>query len=152
MRIEPTKDVELIRPLAGQWLAECHAHDFGFEPTLDDIMSDLQGFMDTGNGVLLIARDVHDKLVGFFSCFIFPNYMHGGSKLAVEKYWYAAPNETWVGPRLFREGFNWAREQHCTHFMVSASHMMPENHDSIVEFCKSAGMRPFETIMLRELV
>lgn len=150
MKIDCERDVEVIRPLAEQWLGKCQARQFGFESTLADILADLNGSLEN-DGTMLVARGLDNELIGFIVWCAVPNYLNGGRTIAVEKYWYAVPNESMAGPRLFHAAFDLAGRQGCTHFVVSASNMMPDNFQSISRFCLKAGMSPFETQFVRAL-
>jgi hypothetical protein len=149
MRIEYSQDVEDIRPLAQAWFAKCRADGFGLRGDLEWILQDLQSWLNQYTGTLLLAQD-EDRPVGFFAVFALPSYL-SGELVALEKYWYADPNSVFAGPKLYVMARRWAIAAGCRHLIIAASHLAGDDHDKVANFCRSAGMRLFETTYIERL-
>jgi GNAT superfamily N-acetyltransferase len=150
IEIKRTQDVAWVIPLAQQWRAECNADTFGLDTyQAETILGELQSWLDERPGVLLVALD-GEKPVGFFAVFAVKSFL-GEQNIALEKYWYALPNYSLAGVRLFRAAQQWAEEQGCSHLIVAASNLASEKHDKVCRFCQDMGMQLFETAYIQEV-
>ena len=153
MRIEHTQDVSTIVPLGEQWLAECSASDFGIKTSMAHIIKDLENWIEMATGTIILAYD-GVELVGFMSVFVVPSVL-GPQMFALEKYWYALAGRPTAGPMMFVEASRWAKENNCSHLIMSASHIalnIASNvHDKCCKFYERMGMKIFETSYICEV-
>ena len=147
MNMERSQDVDRLRGLADRWAAECNSGEFGLAVCLEDVFRDLQEWLDSRPGTLILAYDgdgAFPDLVGFFAVFAVPSFL-GSQQVALEKYWYAVPNARRAGVALYREALKWAAENGCGHLILSASNLASDLHDKVCRFCERMGMTLFET-------
>ena len=149
MRIEHTQDVKVIRPLGERWLSECNAKDFGLEVSIDDVRKDIEDWIGTFPGTIILAYD-GVELVGFMPVFAVKSFL-GPQTLALEKYWYASKGHYAAGPLMLVEAKRWAKLNNCSHLLMSASNLASGMHDKCCKFYERIGMKVFETSYVMEI-
>ena len=148
MKIVETKDITTIRPLYDAWLAIAHGEEFGLDIDPDVADANMQALCGTG-GILLVAYEEEDP-VGFFAMSPMASAF-GNQTMAMETMWFALPNTHRAGPALLKAAYQWAKENKCSHLMISGSRLASELHDKVCRFCEKVGARQFETIYLMEV-
>ena len=171
MRIDESQDASLLRPLLERWLKICHGSklssipvdklvfddyglmdeddEFGLTVSVEGVEQDLQARLDLGDGTLLLAWDGVEP-VGFFAVFKVKSSL-SDQFVAIETFWFAVPNHQLAGPALFHRAKLWAKDNGCTHLIVSASRLASDLHDKVASFCERVGMKPFETVFISEV-
>jgi len=149
MRIEHTKDIQVLRPLAEHWLSECNAYDLGLVVSMADIQKDLEDWMGTFPGTIILVYD-GVELVGFMPVFAVKCFL-GPQTIVIEKYWYASKSHHVAGPMMFVEACRWAKENKCSHLLMSASNLASGMHDKCCKFYERMGMKVFETSYVMEI-
>ena len=146
--VEICEDLEDLRPLARDWMADM-GEDFGMEIDLDTIKADLDLWSSKGIGITFIARE-DGKVVAFLPVMITSMFL-GKQPMAFERYWYWKPGKVFAGRKLLDYAKAYARQQGCTHFVMSASAMGTKLHDKMCQVLEKYGMQKFETNYITEL-
>jgi len=149
MRIDHTQDVSVIVPLGEHWLAECCASDFGIKTSMANIVKDLENWIELATGTIILAYD-GVELVGFMPVFAVPSFL-GPQLFALEKYWYASQGHHAAGPMMLAEARRWAKENNCSHLIMSASNIASNMHDKCCMFYDRVGLKLFETSYICEV-
>ncbi len=123
------EEFELLKPVGSSWMAEHNGELFGIDITIDDVLNDLI----ESNTTVICLHDGPD-MVGFLALFATECFL-GSQKIAVEKYWYVKPDCRTGGVVLLKEAVKWARENECSHLIMSASNL------AIVNLYASLGFR-----------
>ena len=149
MRIEIVTDIEVFRPLGELWMQQHNGKNFGFNITVDDVMADAKALIDSGAGAC-IGANFKAEWVGFMLLFMTQSFL-GPQTIAVEKYWFAKPEQPMAGPLMLREARLWAKRQGCSHLIMSASNLASAMHDKVCEFYEKAKLMKFETSYITEI-
>jgi hypothetical protein len=149
MRISTSQDADVVRPLLASWRDICRTKEFGLTASADGLIADLKQWLAASEGTLILAHH-DDVLVGFLAIFAVKSTV-SRDRLAIEKYWYAQPQEQMAGVRLFAEGRQWAIEHGCSHLIIAASQLSSHHYANVVRFCQKQGMREFETTYIEQL-
>jgi hypothetical protein len=75
----------------------------------------------------------------------------GSQKLAVEKYWYVEKQYRIGGIQLLKQGYIWAKENGCSHIIMTASNLASGMYDKICNLYQRMGMELFETSYIQEI-
>lgn len=135
----------LIREVGEKWMKEHHGNQFSFEISIDVVIDDL---IKSGTGVIALWNE--DKIVGFLALFIAQSFM-GSQKLAVEKYWYVEKQYRIGGIQLLKQGYIWAKENGCSHIIMTASNLASGMYDKVCNLYQRMGMELFETSYIQEI-
>ena len=146
--IRQTDDIQEVVPLIERWCRGNRADDFGFHTSAHIAQADVVTNMRTLGDQSALFVD-GDPATGCLFMFVVPNYLNDNLNVAMVKYWYSINAHS--GPKLFKAATEWAKEQKAAHIVVCASHMMPQNHDAIADYCIATGMLPFETSFIKEI-
>lgn len=143
-----TGAVEILRPIAEQWLAEARPESFGLTIDIERHMQDLQQLADDGG--LLVLR-TNDQPLGYMGMTAFLSPI-GPDRIANEHYLYIHPDHRGRGVLLLLEFARaWARANECTHLMFNASRLASELHDGVCRLYERLGMNHFETVYLAKV-
>lgn len=134
----------VIEPLLRAWADDNRCSDYGFSLSLNEARADMEANLAATSCGLFTTSGMD----GFIFVLILDNYLNGNAPLALVKYWYSQGQH---GKALFDAAMAFAKDEHAQHFIVSASQMMPENHDKIADFCVSSGFLPYETAFIKEI-
>ena len=149
MKLEYVTDIEVFRPLGELWMQQHNGDEFGIDITVEDVMADAKEVLASGAGVVIGAKD-DDEWVGFMLVFTTECFL-GLQMIAVEKYWFAKPNALKAAPLMLIKARAWAREEGCSHLIMSASNLASNKHDKVCRFYERKGLRLFETSYICEV-
>ena len=149
MRIEYHNECDELVPLLEAWRTEQNGLSMGIDVTVDGFVNDINKWLTSLGGVILVAFD-EDNMVGFMVLITVPSEL-GNQKWGVEKGWYVLPKVPVAALLLYRRAEDWCRENGCSHFLMSASHLASDMHDRICTFYQKMGMNQFETTFIKEI-
>jgi len=97
--------------------------------------------------LVLLEKDVPVGILGLYT------YQLPVSEQLIcsEHLWFVLPEYRRGSYLLVKTAQIWAKERGCTHYQSSASHLSSDMHDKLCKIYERFGMRPFETIYIKEL-
>jgi hypothetical protein len=149
MKIEYHEDCDELIPLLESWKAEQNGKSMGIDVTVEGFVNDINKWLSSLGGTILVASDMKNA-VGFMVLVTVPSEF-GDQKWGVEKGWYVLPKTPMAGLLLYRRAEDWCRENGCSHFLMSASHLASDMHDKVCRFYEKMGMTQFETTFIKEM-
>lgn len=139
-----------LREVGESWLEEAKGEEFGFEISIDGIISDSKNWLATGMGAVIGLCDNQGRYVGFMTVYHVPDFM-AVNHVAFEKYWYVMPDFRYGALRMLSEAKSWAKEQGATNLILSASAMASDMYNSLCQLYQRYGMKVFEKSYICEL-
>jgi hypothetical protein len=150
MKIELTNDVESLIPLFEEWKNEQNNVGLGIHVDTDTVVQDVHKWLDNCGGTIITAS-VEDAMVGFLVLVTIPSEF-GEQMWAAEKGWYVRPHIHHAGALLFKKAQLWAKENGCSHLVMTASYLASDVHDMVCRFYEVMNMKKFETSYIKELL
>ncbi len=152
MRVVRATEIEPIKPIALQWKAECNGETMGIHLEPDVYFSKLAELITRDDADLLLLLTNAGKVVGYMGVEIFFSPL-GNQKIANEHNWYILEDHRGSGAmRMVRAIKEWAKEQGCSHLIMTASTLASDLHDKVCGFYESIGMKKFETSYIQEIL
>ena len=143
-------NIELLRPAAEKWRAECNSKTMGIDIDIETHLADLRRLVSQDNSDLLVCRD-GDAVIGYMGLIVIDSPV-GPQKMANEHYWYVVPERRGtLGLRFLKAAELWAQINQCSHLLMNASHLASNLHDRVCKLYEQFGMEPFETTYIKRV-
>lgn len=145
-------DIERLKPEALQWRDTCNGKVMGIDLDPETYFADLATLISRDDADLFLLVNEDDDVAGYIGVVSF-NSPLGNQKMAQEHYWYVSGQNRGSGTMLLIRAIReWAKENGCSHLIMSASTLASEMHDRICRFYERIGMKKFETSYIQEVM
>ena len=139
--------------MAEQWLAECNASSFGLKAEVDKHLEDMNTIVNSPSlldDLLLLIND-KEQVVGYMGLRTFTSPL-SDQVIANEHNYYVRPESRGHGGlRLFIEARKWAKENGCSHRIMTASRLASSLYERTCKLYEKMGMKEFETSYISEV-
>lgn len=143
-------DVELLRPLAEKWRAECNGDTLGIDIDIDTHLKDLQRLMASPASELLVLVKGED-ILGYMGLTIIDSPI-GKQMMVNEHYWFVDPKKRRLSALKFLPVVErFARDAGCSHLLMNASTLASDLHDRTCRLYEKFGMKKFETTYIKKV-
>jgi hypothetical protein len=144
-------DVSHLYPLIETWAKESNARDFGMTIDPERLLGHAEFLRDCPDTELLALGSKEGRVLGVMGLVISPNIVENGSILN-EHIWYVLPqHRSRASLGLINEAQRWGAERGCGHFVITASKMISDLHDTMCHLYNRLGFKKFETTYIREI-
>lgn len=153
-REEGVDYMDELKPLAEAWLREARGKDFGLETSVSKHVSDMMGLiLLDGRDLLLLISSPFGKpgqIVGYMGLTSFESPL-SSQMIANEHCWFVMPEYRGNGLRLIHAAKKWAKEEGCSHLLLTASNLASDLHDEVCTMYEKLKFKKFETSYISEV-
>ncbi len=145
-----TGNVNRLRHLAESWELSVNT-TFNFDLRIETFLETLKVLVDHPDGDLLVLESKGGRALGLMGIFAIKSPI-GDEDTANEKFFYILPEHRGMGGmRLINFAMEWASENNCKKFLITASRLANVEHDKVCGFYKKLGFEHFETVFVRDV-
>ncbi len=151
MRVVEATNIDCMKHVALEWKETCNANDLGVTMDPEVYFKKLSTLIDRDDAALFLLLSPMNTVIGYVGVESFYSPLDN-QKIANEHHFYILEANRGTGAmRLVHAVQEWAKENGCTHIVMTASNLASGLHDKVCKFYEAIGMSKFETSFICQL-